>query len=88
MIELFRDIIRSLYKPLLVLLLAATVALLWYVPREQQTTEPMWVEIIVDPENNHCEVTLWAGGRMAYSMTSEKRYDLVNEGCQIYIMQH
>lgn len=76
------------YKPLLVLLLAATVALLWYVPREQRTNDPMWIEIIADPKNNHCEVTLWAGPRLVYSMSSETRYDLVSPDCQIYIMQH
>ena len=88
MIELVLDICRKVYKPLLLVLLSACLVLLWYVPREHQTNKPMWVEIIADPKNNHCEVTLWEGGRMVYSMTSEERYDLVTKSCQIYVINH
>ena len=88
MIALFRDAIKALYKPVLVILLAAVVTLLWYVPRERQTTNPMWIEIVANSKSNHCEVTLWDGGRMVYSLVSKKRYDLVTKTCQIYVINH
>ncbi len=88
MIELFRSIGRALYKPLLLILLAACCVLLWYVPKEHKTEDPIWVEVVADPKNNRCEVSLWAGGRLISSVVSGTRYDLVRKDCQIYVITH
>lgn len=88
MIAFFRDILRALYKPLLMVLLFAALVLLWYVPREQKTEEPIWIEVVTEPKTGQCEVTLWAGGRLMYSLVSDQRTDLNDKTCQIYILNH
>ena len=88
MIELFHDILKALYKPLLVLLVASMVALLWYIPREDTTSDPIWVEVIANPKTGQCEVTLWEGNRIAYSLVSDRVNELNKKVCQIYVLNH
>ena len=88
MIRFYTQIIKWLYKPTLVLLLLCCVYLLLYVPKEEYTVNPMWIEITADRNKQKCEISVWDGGRLAYSLSSDTRNDLYNGFCQMYIIRH